>query len=109
MSGPAGGAPEPGPAGLQPERTALAWRRLALALVAGGLIATHLLGEGRRLAGLATAGVAAVVAVVLLVVSHRDLAAGSDQAAGRTPVSELVLAAVAIVLLAAAGVLLAAR
>ena len=93
--------------GLQPERTALAWRRLSIALVASGLVATHLLGEGRRATGLVTAGAAAVVALVLLVVSQVDLAGHRDDRVGRSPAAMLALAAAAVVLLGAAGLALA--
>ena len=57
--------------GLQPERTALAWRRTGLALLAGSLIATRVLPEllGPWAALLGFAGV--IAAAILLIGIHR--------------------------------------
>lgn len=84
-AGPAPGPPvEPpagppaNPAGLQPERTALAWRRTALALATGSLVAGRLLAPGLGLwawwvaaAGVALAGALAVVAHQRSARTHR--------------------------------------
>ena len=100
---------DPGDEGLQPERTALAWRRLGLALVAGGLLASHLVADGHPLLGVVAGIGAAAVAAVLLVLSHLDLVHHERPAAAhRSPFPQLLLAAVAVLLLGVAGLTLAA-
>ena len=97
----------PMPPGLQPERTALAWRRLGLAMAAGGLLAGRLAGAAGDAWAVLVGLVAAGVAVALMVVSHLDLLR-ADRPAGheRTPYPELVLAGVAVLMLAATGIAL---
>lgn len=56
--------------GLQPERTALAWRRTALALVVGAVVGTRVLPALLGPWALIPAGLGIVLAVALLVLSH---------------------------------------
>jgi len=57
--------------GLQLERTALAWRRTALALVVGSVVAARILPEIGGPWTLLPASIGIAVALVLLVVTHR--------------------------------------
>jgi uncharacterized membrane protein YidH (DUF202 family) len=57
--------------GLQPERTALAWRRTSLALVVGSLAAVRVLPQLIGAWGYAAAGLAFAVSVGILIASHR--------------------------------------
>jgi len=57
--------------GLQPERTALAWRRTALALTAASLVAVRILPEALGPWAALPAGVGLVAAVAVLVAAHR--------------------------------------
>lgn len=57
--------------GLQPERTALAWRRTALALVVAAVIGIRVLPMLLGAWAVIPAGAGVVLAVVVLVVSHR--------------------------------------
>lgn len=73
------GAPETEPgrghrpfdAGLQPERTALAWRRTALAVAVASLAALRILPEVLGLWALIPAGLGAGVSFVALLLTHR--------------------------------------
>ena len=56
--------------GLQPERTALAWRRTALALVVGAVVGIRVLPALLGPWALIPAGLGIVLAVTLLVASH---------------------------------------
>ena len=58
-------------AGLQPERTALAWRRTALAVAVGSLAALRILPEVLGLWALVPAALGAAVSLVALIVSQR--------------------------------------
>lgn len=58
-------------AGLWPERTALAWRRTALAVAVGSLTALRILPEILGLWALIPAALGAGVALVALVLTHR--------------------------------------
>lgn len=57
--------------GLQPERTALAWRRTALALVVAAVIGIRVLPMLLGAWAVIPAGAGVVLAVVVLVASHR--------------------------------------
>lgn len=57
--------------GLQPERTELAWRRTALALGVGSLVAARLLPEAFQHAAWAFVGLAGLVAATVLWVAAR--------------------------------------
>ncbi|AJW80181.1 DUF202 domain-containing protein [Clavibacter michiganensis] len=57
--------------GLQPERTALAWRRTALALVAGSLLGLRVLPTLLGAAGLVVAAAGVVASVAVLATAHR--------------------------------------
>ncbi|RWZ67758.1 DUF202 domain-containing protein [Labedella populi] len=78
MSGDGTGAPEdaddrgarPFDAGLQPERTALAWRRTALALVVAAVVGIRVLPTLLGAWAVVPAGAGVVLAVVVLVASH---------------------------------------
>jgi putative membrane protein len=94
--------------GLQPERTALAWRRTALALLVGSLVGLRvlplLLGDGGMTYAVAGLGVAASVAVLVGAHRryrrvHRLLTSGASD---RAPIGGgLLPAAVALLTLAA--------
>lgn len=75
MAGGAEGAPgrsdRPFDAGLWVERTALAWRRTALAVAVGSLAALRILPEILGLWALIPAALGAGVAMVALVLTHR--------------------------------------
>jgi uncharacterized membrane protein YidH (DUF202 family) len=64
-------ASRPFDVGLQPERTALAWRRTALALVVGAVVGIRVLPALLGPWALVPAGAGIVLAVTLLVASHR--------------------------------------
>lgn len=64
-------ADRPFDAGLQLERTALAWRRTSLSLVVGSLAGARLLPEVWGPAGLIVGGVGILAAVALYVLAHR--------------------------------------
>jgi len=97
-------------AGLQPERTALAWRRTALALTVGSLLGLRVLptvlGDGP--AAYAVAGLGVVAAVAVLVGAHRRyrrvhrLLTSSDH--DRVPLGGGLLPAAVAALTLAAGV-----
>ncbi len=57
--------------GLQPERTALAWRRTGLALLAGSLVAARILTAILPIWTLVPAGLGVAGAVGVLVTAHR--------------------------------------
>ena len=56
--------------GLQPERTALAWRRTALALCVGSLLAVRILGIALGTWAMIPAGAGVLAAVGVLVAAH---------------------------------------
>jgi uncharacterized membrane protein YidH (DUF202 family) len=57
--------------GLQPERTALAWRRTSLSLLAGSLAGTRLLPEVWGPLGLVVGGAGVIGSLALLVLAQR--------------------------------------
>ncbi|QGQ19919.1 DUF202 domain-containing protein [Cellulomonas sp. JZ18] len=74
------------------ERTALAWRRTATALLAGSLAAGRLLGETWGPAGWSVAVGGTVLAVLLVVASHerRSAARHDEDGVTRAPGGRLV-------------------
>ncbi|MGY1705595.1 DUF202 domain-containing protein [Geodermatophilus sp. SYSU D00697] len=115
MSAPSGG----GDAGLQAERTALAWRRTALALAVGAVGAGRLAAPVAGAVAVAVAGVGLVQAVAVAVAAQRRYRAavgspvpGADLPAvraGGLPIAALALSGVVVGLLALAFVLGPAR
>lgn len=99
-------------AGLQPERTRLAWRRTTLTLVVGGLVGGRALGDASGPLGLATAVVALGVAGLLGVLARRRTrrVAAVLEAGGSLPGAGLLLVVAALpaacALLGGAGLLL---
>lgn len=90
--------------GLQPERTALAWRRTALALVLGGALITRLLADvdvtlAVVLGGAAMAGGCGLV--VLSVGRYRRVVAVWDAPLERGPGGAIVVVSSLVVLLLA--------
>lgn len=65
------GAPRLFDPGLQPERTALAWRRAGLSLGAGSLLLTRVLAETAGALALLVGGLGVLAAVAVLVVAER--------------------------------------
>ncbi|MDO4044021.1 DUF202 domain-containing protein [Clavibacter michiganensis] len=63
-------AARPSDPGLQPERTALAWRRTALALVAGSLLGLRVLPTLLGTAGLVVAAAGVIAALAVLATAH---------------------------------------
>ncbi|RFU22061.1 DUF202 domain-containing protein [Geodermatophilus marinus] len=112
MSGP------PGPVfddGLQAERTALAWRRTALAMAVGAVVGGRLAAPALGLAALVVAGIGLAQAVAVAELSwrryrsvHRSLSGHGDltgvRAAG-LPIAALACSGVLVGLLALAFVL----
>lgn len=70
-AGESGRGGRPFDAGLQPERTALAWRRTALAVAVGSLAALRILPEILGLWALIPAALGACVSFVALLLTHR--------------------------------------
>ncbi|MBF4624921.1 DUF202 domain-containing protein [Clavibacter sp. VKM Ac-2872] len=64
-------AEHPSDPGLQPERTALAWRRTALALVVGSLLGLRVLPTLLGAAGLVVAAAGVIAALAVLATAHR--------------------------------------
>ncbi|MBF4631438.1 DUF202 domain-containing protein [Clavibacter michiganensis subsp. phaseoli] len=64
-------AERPSDPGLQPERTALAWRRTALALVVGSLLGLRVLPTLLGSAGLVVAAAGVIAALTVLATAHR--------------------------------------
>lgn len=58
-------------AGLQPERTALAWRRTALTLAVGAVVAIRILPEHLGAWALAPAGAGLALAIVIVIWAQR--------------------------------------
>lgn len=56
--------------GLQPERTALAWRRTALAVAVGALITVRILPELLGTWAIVPAGAGLILALLILVATH---------------------------------------
>jgi putative membrane protein len=80
-------AEHPFDAGLQPERTALAWRRTGLALGAGALVGVRVLPEILGVWAIVPAGIGIVLAAAVIGLSHHryrrhhvTLAGGHDPA-----------------------------
>ena len=93
-------------AGLQPERTQLAWRRTVLSLVVGGLVAWRVLPPAIGWYGVA-AGAAGIAASMLLAVlaTRRAAAVASELRAGRPlPPAGGLLAVVAVLVAVGAAV-----
>lgn len=94
--------------GLQPERTALAWRRTGLALLAGSLVAARILPEslGAWAVTIGLAGVAGSAA--LLYAIHRRYRRHHERltnAGDRSPIAGgRLIAAMALFVFCAAGV-----
>ncbi|PZF57862.1 DUF202 domain-containing protein [Curtobacterium sp. MCSS17_008] len=106
--------------GLQPERTALAWRRTALALVVAALVAVRILPEVLGAWAVLPAGLGLVAAVAVLVAAHRRhrvvhrtlLRSDTDRVplpSGRLPLAVTVLAVAGAVAAAAVVVTTAAH
>lgn len=62
---------QPFDAGLQPERTALAWRRTSLSVTVGALISLRVLPHYWGPWGLIFAGSGVVLSVIVIVLAHR--------------------------------------
>ena len=92
--------------GMQPERTALAWRRTALAMAVGSLVALRVFPPSLGLWAVVPASIAFAIAVAVFIAAelryrrnHRELVAE------RTSESRVVLAGGALIALVAAAVL----
>jgi uncharacterized membrane protein YidH (DUF202 family) len=98
----------PWDAGLQPERTELAWRRTVLAVTAGTVLAGRYLGAGDVVLGLALPVLALVGGVALLhagTVRFRRL--GADlRAAGPTPAEPVMPGALMLGAIALMGMVI---
>jgi uncharacterized membrane protein YidH (DUF202 family) len=64
-------AEHPFDAGLQPERTALAWRRTSLSVTVGALISLRVLPHYWGPWGLILAGAGVVLSIIMIVLAHR--------------------------------------
>jgi putative membrane protein len=71
MTGTADPADQPFDAGLQPERTALAWRRTSLSITVGALISLRVLPHYWGPLGFFLAGVGVALSLTMIVLAHR--------------------------------------
>ena len=62
---------QPYDAGLQAERTALAWRRTSLALAVGALISLRVLPHYWGLPGIVLSGIEVVLSLIVIRLAHR--------------------------------------
>ena len=86
-------ADRPFDAGLQLERTALAWRRTTLSLVVGSLAGARILPEVWGPAGLIVAGVGILASVALFVLAHRRFRLQSGRLRSAEPLADGTLPA----------------
>jgi|LSQX01.1.fsa_nt_gb uncharacterized membrane protein YidH (DUF202 family) len=75
-------------AGLQPERTRLAWQRTALALLTAGLVVARFVGHHHSTAGVVIAAAACVMAGAIGVVSTRHYRLANQQLAAEQPLHD---------------------
>ncbi|HMH58515.1 MAG TPA: DUF202 domain-containing protein [Galbitalea sp.] len=92
--------------GMQPERTALAWRRTALAMAAGSLVALRVFPASLGLWAVVPAAIAFAISVVVFVSAHlRYRRNHRVLVADRGPDARVVLAGGALIALVAVATL----
>lgn len=72
-------------AGLQPERTRLAWQRTALSLLGAGLVVARFVGHHRAAVGVAIAAAACGLAGVIGVLSTRRYRKANERLGAQSP------------------------
>jgi uncharacterized membrane protein YidH (DUF202 family) len=92
--------------GMQPERTALAWRRTALAMAAGSLVALRVFSESLGLWAVVPAAIAFAISAVVFVAAHvRYRRTHRALVADRGPDARVALAGGALIALVAVATL----
>lgn len=88
--------------GMQPERTALSWRRTSLAIAVGGIVLARLLSPKLGAAGVMIGVIAALIGMVLYlasIVRYRNVhaALSSKDGAARLPGGAMLLATAGLI------------